>query len=79
MLGLPFGSAELVAWFGKLPLVVRMLVKWMYGFAFSFHFAHGLKHLIWDTGAMLTNAQVKTTAMAALAVGVLGATGLCFL
>lgn len=77
--GIPFGSAEVVAWFGSLPLAVKMLAKWTYGFAFSFHFAHGLKHLVWDTGAMLTNAQVKTTAVAALAAGALGATGLCFI
>lgn len=77
-LGVPFGSAELVSWFGALPVAVKAMIKWIYGFSFSFHFAHGLRHLIWDTGAMFTNAQVLYTVYVALGIGALGATGLCF-
>lgn len=76
--GLPFGSAELTAWFGKLPVGIRVVTKWIYGYAFSFHIVHGLRHLIWDTGAMLTNSQVKKTTVGALVVSALAATGLCF-
>lgn len=77
-LGLPFGSADLVAWFGSLPVVAKLGIKWLYGFAFSFHCAHGLKHLIWDTAAMLTNRQVAATGWLAIGIGVLGGVGLCF-
>lgn len=77
-LGIPTGSAELIAWFGSLPVAVKLMIKWVYGFAFSFHFAHGLRHLIWDTGVMFGNAIVKRTGIAALMVGALAATGLCF-
>lgn len=78
-LGLPFGSAELASWFGNLPVVVRVAMKWIYGFALSFHITHGMRHLIWDTGAMFGNSLVKRTGVAALIVGALGATGLCFM
>lgn len=76
--GISFGSADLVAWFGGLPTVVKIMIKWVYGFGFSFHFAHGMRHLIWDTGAILTNAQVLYTGYVAIAIGALAATGFCF-
>lgn len=78
LMGFPFGSTELISWFGGLSPMVKIPIKWIYGFAFSFHLAHGLRHLIWDTGAMLTNTQVKRTVVAALAFGAVGATGLCW-
>ncbi|OAL29061.1 succinate dehydrogenase, cytochrome b556 subunit [Fonsecaea multimorphosa] len=65
-----------VAWFGALPVGARLAIKSLWGFAFCFHLVHGTRHLIWDTGAMLSNRQVRISGWLGLGISVLGTVGL---
>ncbi|KAJ9638167.1 cytochrome b subunit of succinate dehydrogenase, Sdh3p [Knufia peltigerae] len=58
LMGWHLDTASLVEWFGGLPYPTRLAIKGFFGFPFVFHIVHGLKHLIWDTGAMYTRRQV---------------------
>ncbi|KAI1609556.1 succinate dehydrogenase cytochrome B subunit [Exophiala viscosa] len=76
LVGWHLDTASLVEWFGSLSLGTRLAVKGFFGFPFVFHIVHGLKHLIWDTGAMLTNRQVWLSGWTGLGISVLGTVGL---
>ncbi len=49
-----------------LPLVV-LAGKFLIAFPFSYHLINGMRHLIWDTGAILTIKGVHTTGYIVLA------------
>jgi len=68
LLGWHLDSASMAAWFSALPILVKLAIKGVYGFSLAFHTVHGIRHLIWDTGAMLTNKQVQVSGW--LTVGV---------
>lgn len=76
LFGWHLDTASLVEWFGNLSWGTRTAVKSFFGFPFIFHILHGLRHLIWDTGAMLTNRQVRITGWATIIGSVLGTIGL---
>jgi len=78
VMGWQLDTASLVEWFGGLPVGARLAFKGFFGFPFVFHIVHGLKHLVWDTGAMLTNRQVRVTGWLGLGVSVVGTAGLMF-
>jgi succinate dehydrogenase (ubiquinone) cytochrome b560 subunit len=78
IMGWHLDTGSLVEWFGGLPYGTRVAVKGFFGFPFVFHIVHSLKHLIWDTGAMLTNRQVRISGWLGMGVSVLGTIGLMF-
>ncbi|OQV09832.1 hypothetical protein CLAIMM_13914 [Cladophialophora immunda] len=78
VVGWHLDTDSVVAWFGALPVGVRVAIKGVWGFAFCFHLVHGLRHLIWDTGMMLSNRQVWVSGWIGLGVSVLGTVGLIF-
>lgn len=54
----------LTSWLGDLVLFGSMLALW-------YHFANGLRHLIWDTGAGFEDEMVTKTAIGALVLAVI--------
>jgi succinate dehydrogenase (ubiquinone) cytochrome b560 subunit len=56
-MGWHLDTVSLVEWFEGLSNGSRMAIKGFFAYPFVFHAFHGLRHLIWDTGAMLTNQQ----------------------
>jgi succinate dehydrogenase / fumarate reductase, cytochrome b subunit len=51
------------------PLGLFMLLGWTW--SLFFHFANGIRHLIWDTGAALDLPAVKTGGMLVVAASIL--------
>ncbi|MGH1367706.1 MAG: succinate dehydrogenase, cytochrome b556 subunit [Maritimibacter sp.] len=49
----------LTSWFGDLVLFLSMLALW-------FHFANGVRHLIWDTGSSFGRKRVYRSGIAGL-------------
>lgn len=78
IMGWHLDTGSLVEWFGELSYGTRLAVKGFFGFPFVFHIVHSLKHLIWDTGAMLTNRQVWISGWLGMGVSVIGTIGLMF-
>jgi len=54
----------LTSWFGDLILSLSALALW-------FHFANGIRHLVWDTGAHMGRKKVRQSAIAALGVALI--------
>ncbi len=50
-----------------------LLLGWL--FSFSFHFANGIRHLIWDTGHLFEKQQADTSAWIVLVAAVLMTAG----
>lgn len=50
-----------------------LLLGWL--FSFSFHFANGVRHLIWDTGRLFEKRQADMSAWIVLAASVLMTSG----
>ncbi|KAK4938343.1 cytochrome b subunit of succinate dehydrogenase, Sdh3p [Elasticomyces elasticus] len=78
LMGWHLDTASLVEWFGSLSVGTRLAIKGFFGFPFVFHIVHGLKHLVWDTGAMLTNRQVWLSGWIGMGISVIGTVGLMF-
>jgi succinate dehydrogenase (ubiquinone) cytochrome b560 subunit len=76
LFGWQLDTASMVEWFGSLPLWTRLAVKGLVGFPFCFHLVHGTRHLIWDTGAMLSNRQVTVSGWIGLGVSIIATVGL---
>ncbi|EXJ90739.1 hypothetical protein A1O1_03843 [Capronia coronata CBS 617.96] len=72
-------ASGMVEWFGALPAGARFAVKAVFGWSFMFHVIHGSRHLIWDTGAMLTNRQVQVSGWVELGLSVVATMGLMYL
>ncbi|EHY55156.1 cytochrome b subunit of succinate dehydrogenase, Sdh3p [Exophiala dermatitidis] len=71
-------SATLAATFASLPILVKVALKAFYAFPFAFHGFNGIRHLVWDTGATLTNRQVIITGWTVVGLSTLTALGLTF-
>lgn len=78
LFGWHLDTASMVEWFGSLSTGTRLTIKAVLGFPFCFHIVHGLRHLIWDTGLMLSNKQVAVSGWLGLGISVLGTVGLMF-
>ena len=51
----------MAAWFGALPVVVKVAMKFGIALPFTFHSWNGIRHLTWDMGMELSNKQVAVT------------------
>lgn len=78
LLGWQLSSAALAASFAKWPVIAQLGAKLFAAFPFVFHSLNGLRHLTWDTGASLTNAQVSRTGWTVVGLTVAGSLGLAF-
>ncbi|EXJ76558.1 succinate dehydrogenase (ubiquinone) cytochrome b560 subunit [Cladophialophora psammophila CBS 110553] len=72
-------SASLAASFAALPVVLKVGLKALVAFPFTFHGLNGIRHLVWDTGAAFTNQQVIWTGWTVVGLSVVSALGLTFL
>jgi succinate dehydrogenase (ubiquinone) cytochrome b560 subunit len=79
LVGISFDSASLVGFFGALPLVGKLALKFIYSIPFTFHVANGFRHLIWDTGSQLTLKGVYRTGYAVIGLTAIGSLVLTFL
>ncbi|KIW29816.1 succinate dehydrogenase, cytochrome b556 subunit [Cladophialophora immunda] len=72
-------SASLAASFAALPVILKVGLKALVAFPFTFHGLNGIRHLVWDTGAAFTNKQVIWTGWTVVGLSVISALGLTFL
>lgn len=72
-------SASLAASFAALPVVAQVLFKGIVAFPFTFHSFNGIRHLVWDTGATITNQQVIYTGWTVVGLSVASALALTFI
>ncbi|EXJ93456.1 succinate dehydrogenase (ubiquinone) cytochrome b560 subunit [Capronia coronata CBS 617.96] len=79
MFGWHLESASLAASFASLPILVKIGLKALVAFPFTFHSFNGLRHLVWDTGATITNKQVIITGWTVVGLSALTALGFTFL
>lgn len=67
------GSESLVNAFGSLSPVSQFALKFAVALPFSFHSFNGVRHLIWDTGSMMTNQQVARSGWTVVGASVVAA------
>jgi succinate dehydrogenase (ubiquinone) cytochrome b560 subunit len=67
--------AAVAAW----PLAVKLAAKSFFAFPFFFHSYNGLRHLAWDLGLGMKNAQVIRTGWAAVGLTVVSSLYYVFL
>ncbi|CAL00251.1 succinate dehydrogenase cytochrome B subunit, mitochondrial [Aspergillus awamori] len=79
MLGWDLGSASAAAAFAALPVVAKVALKTTMALPFTYHCMNGVRHLIWDTGAGLTNPQVIKSGWTVVGLSTLSALILAFL
>lgn len=72
-------SASMAAAFGSMPLAAKLFLKLGVAFPFTFHSFNGVRHLIWDTGKMLTNQQVITSGWTVMGLSVTSALALALI
>ncbi|KAF2230223.1 succinate dehydrogenase cytochrome b560 subunit [Viridothelium virens] len=72
-------SATMAAAVAGWPLAVKFLLKMGVAWPFVFHSVNGVRHLMWDMGRGITNAQVARTGWAVVGVSVVGALGLALI
>jgi succinate dehydrogenase (ubiquinone) cytochrome b560 subunit len=68
-------AASFAAW----PIFAKVLFKGAVAFPFTYHGLNGIRHLVWDTGASLTNKQVIYTGWTVVGLSVVSALGLTFM
>jgi succinate dehydrogenase (ubiquinone) cytochrome b560 subunit len=79
MFGWHLESASLAAGFAAWPIFAKVLAKMFVAFPFTFHGLNGIRHLVWDTGATLTNKQVIYTGWTVVGLSVVSALALTFM
>ena len=79
LFGWHLDTASLAAAFATWPLAAKVLVKMGLALPFTFHSFNGIRHLVWDTGAQLSNQQVIRTGWAVVGLTVVSALGLAFI
>lgn len=75
-LGLQFEWSDMVTAFGSLPAGLKATLKFGSSMPFTYHAFNGVKHLIWDSGHMLTKAQSGRASWAVLAFSMSTSLGL---
>jgi succinate dehydrogenase (ubiquinone) cytochrome b560 subunit len=76
LMGWHLDTTTLVDWFGSLSPGARLAIKGVFAWPFCFHLVHGLKHLIWDTGALLGRKQFVMSGWVGLGLSTVMAIGL---
>ncbi|KAJ5104740.1 hypothetical protein NUU61_002087 [Penicillium alfredii] len=78
-LGWHLESASMVAAFGALPLVAKVLLKATMALPFTFHCMNGVRHLMWDLGRGLTNPTIIKSGWTVVGLSVASALTLAFI
>lgn len=79
LFGHPIDSVWITELFQSLPVFLQQSAKVFPGFLFFYHFANGIRHLIWDTGKELSLKGVYRTGYAALAFSTIATAAYCLL
>merc|ERR1711890_181790 len=72
------GFYALTVAFAGLPIYAKIGAKAAAAFPFAFHFANGIRHLIWDFGKELTIKGVYRTGYTVLTISAIAGTYLTF-
>ena len=78
LLGLHIESAALAEAFASMPAAVSGAIKFGLSFPFAYHFANGVRHLIFDMGKGFAKTTFAKTELVTWAVGVVGGLFLAF-
>ncbi|KAL8829425.1 MAG: hypothetical protein Q9191_002016 [Dirinaria sp. TL-2023a] len=79
LFGWHLDSASIAAAFGAWPVAAKVLLKTGIAMPFTFHSFNGIRHLIWDTGAALTNKQVVRTGWTVVGLSVVSSVALAMI
>ena len=72
-------SASVAAAFASSPVLAKVFTKAFFAMPFAFHSWNGVRHLVWDMGAMFSNKQVAVTGWITVGVSAVTALALTFL
>lgn len=75
-LGLQFDWSDMVTAFGSLPTGVKAALKFGSSMPFTYHAFNGVKHLVWDSGHLLSKSQSGRASWAVLACSMSTSLGL---
>lgn len=73
LLGWHLDSQSIAEAFSTLPYVAKIITKFVLAAPFTFHFANGIRHLVWDTGKALSNEAVIRTGWTVVAISLVTA------
>ena len=76
VMGWQFDTSTLVDTFAAWPVAAQVSAKMAVAFPFAFHCFNGVRHLIWDAGAMMKNQQVNVSGWITVGLSVLASIGL---
>ena len=79
LLGWHLESASIAAAVAGMPIILKVLLKMGFALPFTYHSLNGLRHLVWDTGAAMTNKQVAVTGWTVVGLASVSALALTFL
>ena len=72
-------SASIAAAFGAWPVAAKIVTKMLVALPFTYHSFNGVRHLVWDMGAMLSNQQVINTGWVVVGLSAVSALALAFM
>ncbi|KAI1099555.1 succinate dehydrogenase cytochrome b560 subunit [Jackrogersella minutella] len=72
-------SATLAEAAASLPVFAKTGLKVVFAWPFFFHFANGVRHLVWDTAVGFNKHLVQQTSYAVLGASIVGTLGAVFL
>ena len=75
-LGLQFDWTEITAAFGFSPIGVKAALKFRFSMPFTYHGFNGIKHLVWDSGRLLSKIQSGTASWLVLVCSISASLGL---
>ena len=78
-IGLHMESAAMAASVAAWPLLVKLPVKMLIAWPFTFHCLNGVRHLTWDTTRMITNRKVTQSGWVVVGLSTISALALCFM
>ncbi|KAF9159237.1 cytochrome b subunit of succinate dehydrogenase, Sdh3p [Actinomortierella ambigua] len=77
--GIPLDSATIVSTVAMVPVAVKIPVKLLIAYPFTFHVFNGMRHLLWDTTNGLSMKGVYQTGYAVLGLSAVSSLGLALL
>ncbi|KAI9662581.1 MAG: hypothetical protein M1821_008748 [Bathelium mastoideum] len=79
LVGWHLESATIAAAFGAWPVAAKVAAKLTLAWPFAFHSLNGIRHLMWDMGRGISNAQVARTGWVVVGLSVVSALGLALI
>ena len=70
LLAVSSGSAEYASFTALMSTLVGQLLLIGWSFAFFYHFANGVRHLVWDTGHVFEKHQANASALLVLTLSI---------